>query len=132
MTDYKMTAEYQKILTEMIGECRHEKVSCEKIPDTSYAIYRCSCGAGGDSYALKYHLENNGNRSFTTDPDMMKVFRWLVDEEKWEKIRNYLMKYYGFALLQDNTTLKDYIAWLFYDAERFNVLAAEAKKEGVI
>jgi hypothetical protein len=119
MPEYKMTEEYQKILTEMIGEEYHE---LEQVRPNDVVV--CTCG---DTFENKESLEfhcKEFNRTFLTDPDMMKVFRWLVDNGKWEKFN--LWTYSLNRPSISNT------AWLFYDAERFCCLAAMAKIEGVL
>ncbi len=127
MPDYKMTPEYQKILTEMIGEKFHKYI----MHNEHYLI--CSCGQKaelGSDFSDK-HIKLS-NRTFTTDTDMMKVFRWLVDNGKWASFSSYAMD----VGLQDKTS-PDFVticfeSWLFYDSERFCCLVAMAKKEGVI
>ncbi len=106
MTDYKMTPEYQKILTEMLGECWINV-----------------------DYNEQYPLGNKMNCSFTTDSDMMKVFRWLVDNGKWVKFFMWADRKYWKTDSVEGITL---VPWLFYDSERFCCLAAQAKKEGVV
>jgi hypothetical protein len=109
---YKMTDEYQKILTAIIGEKWIEK---EEI------LY--SFIIDGILYDKQYYPMVNKNRSFTTPDDKDKVFKWLVVNGKWEKFYYWAFEYAA----KDET----YSAWLFYDAERFCCLAAMAKKEGV-
>jgi hypothetical protein len=133
---YRMTNEYQKILTKMIGEKLHEIISEQPYEvDTVIvgSLYRCSCGYDFHSNVINKHFIV-ANRTFTDDSDMMKVFRWLVDG-KWEDFYKYIVPVYkkdnniGYYTIVFGVTI---FAWLFYDAERFCCLVAEAKKEGVI
>jgi hypothetical protein len=120
---YKMTPEYQKVLTKMIGEDYHEPTD-----------YGDACVIGGcceykSTEMILAHCEIS-NRTFTTDADMMKVFRWLVDNGKWSDFFTW------FARRKETTTLylkhSTWPTWLFYDAERFCCLVAQCKMEGVV
>ena len=130
---YKMTDEYRKVLTEMIGEKLHEIVSEQPYEvDTVIvdSLYRCSCGYEFHANVINKHIIV-ANRTFTTDPDMMKVFRCLVDSGKWKDFYYWADKQYS-KVENNSKYVVDMIAWLKYDAERFNVLAAQCKKEGGI
>jgi hypothetical protein len=83
------------------------------------------------------------NRTFTTPDDMMKVFRWLVDNGKWEKFGGYnnrdcyarlrwRKEVYPYIDETSDNEYKCYLTWLFYNPERFCCLVAQAKKEGVL
>jgi hypothetical protein len=120
---YKMTPERAKALTEMIGKKWHDYKLCQNTGNMS----RCSCGAVGC-----YVVDNctKENRTFQTDDDMMEVFRCLVDNTKWGDFCDYATDYFV-----DNDIgcgLDIFVAWLFYDSERFCVLVAMAKEEGAI
>jgi len=107
---YKMTPKYQKVLTELIGE---KWINID--------------------YSEQYPLSNKMNRTFTTDPDMMKAFRCLVDNGKWVDFLDwvYCERYeQHIEKLFENICL--FHAWLKYDAERFCCLVAQAKEEVVI
>jgi hypothetical protein len=106
---YKMTDEYRQILTAMIGEESDGGATCVS--------------------NFKIILPN---RDFTTDSDMMKVFRWLVVNGKWDKFISFATGKYIIAVQNIHKSHVEMYAWIFYDAERFNVLAAMAKKEGVL
>lgn len=104
---YKMTPERAKALTEMIGEEYSE---------------------GLVGLPFEHECKTYSNRTFVTDEDMMKVFRWLVDEGKYEAFMTYAHEIWD----RESDSKSRFIAWLFYDAERFNVLVAMALEEGVI
>ena len=112
---YKMTDEYQKILTEMIGEI----INCD---------YQDPCTLPKCNELCKYRIKEEA-RTFTTPDDKDVVFRWLVDNGKWEKFAPWATNKYW---AEDNDNGFTFLPWLFYDAERFCCLAAMAKKEGVL
>lgn len=127
---YKMTEEYKKILTEMIGECFHEKLGLDMphsilIQDDRfggrYQINEYKCHKCGKNFTLK------DIRTFITDPDMMKVFRWLVVNGKYDVFDTFTWQVRN----GDNARVHHNV-WLFYDTERFCCLAAMAKKENII
>jgi transposase-like protein len=120
----------------MIGECSHEKdglgMPCAILISSDrfgghYRINEYRCKKCDKNFTLK------DNHSFTTDADMMKVFRWLVDNGKWNKFK-YCCVVNKAHLDDDSDTAKiiENDTWLHYNSERFNVLAAMAKMEGVI
>ena len=123
---YKMTPEYQKVLTEMIGECWHE--------NTIHIASGYRCLECGEVFLFKERIEKCNRRSFQTDSDMMKVFRWLVDNGKWLTFKNYTAQRIFISdspIIFESATFDDHIySWLFYDAERFNCLVAQCKMEG--
>lgn len=110
MTEYKMTPEYCKVLTEMIGEPIKGNGD----------VYNCIARTWTPSHEIK-------TSTFTTDTDMMKVFRWLVDNGKWEDFWIYASGYGNSSF-----SPHEFTAWLFCDSERFNILVAMSKLEGVI
>jgi len=126
MTEYKMTDKYRKVLTEMIGECWHE------FPD--YGSQKEYKYIGCPHTCLKCKKGHNlciiTNRTFTADEDIMKVFRWLVDNGKFEILceSEIIREHY----MNDTHDNKYLIAWLIYDDKRFCCLVAMAKLEGVI
>jgi len=105
MTDYKMTDEKRKRLTEkLLDKCWHEWVA--------KGVYtECSkCG--------EINLTETENRTFTTDADMLAVFRKIRDVGKWEKFR-------CFAFNETFDTRDEFTQWLFLDdPERACCLAA--------
>jgi hypothetical protein len=112
MTDYKMTDEKRKRLTELLGECWHEikKVSiCGEIP-----LYVCKkCGTA--SYILD-------NRTFTNDIDMLAVFRKIRDVGKFNDFLLYCAEQ---AEKEDVIYADTVFVWLFLDnPERACCLAA--------
>ena len=132
---YKMTEEYQKILTEMIGECWHDdlKLNSDSRIERERKCPKCN------KYLIYAFMDN---RTFTTPDDMMKVFRWLVDNGKWEGFVISLSKRVPLALpcinckrrkidciTLDGFLCPHFTAWLFYNPERFCCLVAQAKKE---
>lgn len=121
---YKMTEQHQKVLTEMIGEKWHE-IHYRQKP----LMLVCKCGEKVNNLITgNYHV----NRTFTTDPDMMKVFRWLVDSDKIYTFYDYCFVVWIEKIAPEEIDESFFIAWLFYDAERFNCLVAQCKMEGVI
>lgn len=136
MTDYKMTDEYRKILTEMIGECRHEDNSLG-MPHSiliqydnfegRYQINEYKCHKCSKNFTLK------DIRTYTTDSDMMEVFRCLVGNRKCDIFIDWVSR--KTTHYKECNCFREwcqFFAWLFYDAERFCCLTAMAKKEGVI
>jgi hypothetical protein len=128
MTDYKMNEEYQKLLTEMLGECWHEIIV--PAPEGKFGLGYCpKCEQSFSAIHTSDWNPEAFNRSFTTSDDKDKVFRWLVDEEKWDVFCFYVTRiYYG----NDHDIVYNFYAWLFYDSERFCCLAAMALEENVI
>jgi hypothetical protein len=112
MTDYKMTDEKRKMLTEkLLGECWHIK----KEPRTM-AGYICEKCEDFIKWGSGYDV--NGNRIFTSDADMLVVFRKIRDVGKWEKFR-------CFAFNETFDTRDEFTQWLFLDdPERACCLAA--------
>ena len=92
-----MTEEQRKALTEYLGECW----DADKRP-------------GGDL----------PNRTFTTDADMMALFRKMVDKGEYDSfylpLLSSLWHRKGDALFS---------TWLFYDPERFCCLVAQWLEE---
>ena len=103
-------------------------------------------------YGVKWD-EAHSNRKFTTDKDMMDVFRSLVDSGQWSDFYFYANKIYRqdknvlneYNLIRrkfkmqeiayiydDEYEEQDYVAWLIYNPERFCCLVAQAIEEGVI
>lgn len=126
---YKMTPEYQKLLTEMIGEKLHKQIESKQ---GIFVQLVCSCGQILLSYeAMSRHI-SLCNRTFRTPDDMHKVFRWLVDNGKHWDLYNYAESIYITKEVIGYAWVAEIFAWLFYDPERFNVLVAMAREEGVI
>ena len=99
MTDYKMTDERRKKLTEkLLGECWHEWVA--------KGVYtECSkCG--------EINLTETENRTFTTDADMMAVFRAIRDKGIWNQFEPYCWKK---SELKGLEGLDEFMPWLFLD-----------------
>ena len=111
MTDYKMTDEKRKMLTEkLLGGCWHEWVA--------KGVYtECSkCG--------EINLTETENRTFTTINDRQAVFEKIRDVGEWTKFYRYAGKHW----LQDEEAWKrdePLEVWLFLDnPERACCLAA--------
>jgi hypothetical protein len=121
---YKLTDERRKILTEkVLGECWHEVT----IGYHDGMVSKCSCGARG--CMARFECGKN-NRLFTTDTDMMAVFRKLVDTGGWFTVNNCFWDYSFFNWREDrDNDQRDYSAWLFYNPERFCWLCSEWLKE---
>jgi len=115
MTEYKMTDEMRKRLTEeLLGECWHEPIS----------LTACTCQRTG--IVNSYIHCSNMNRTFTTDANMMAVFRKIRDVGKWSEFDNFCYRIYKSGVF---TQTIDYIIrynpWLFLDnPERACCLAA--------
>lgn len=111
-----MTDEQRKRLTLYLGECWHEiiEVIIHDDEDGDYTEDRCkNCDRrfGGD-YLIR-------RRTFTTDADMMALFRKLVNSLNFGAFQNFAYKRFDDPR---NYTLTE---WLFYDPERFCCLVAE-------
>ena len=80
MTDYKMTDEWRKLLTEkLLGECWHEWEL------TRRGNHKCKhCGY------ISFRDFFPSQRSFTTDTDMLVVFRKIRDVGKWKEFHDYI------------------------------------------
>ena len=98
MNEYKITDEMRKMLTEFLGECwrtRETWYDCDK--------------------AMHCH-----RRTFTSDSDMLAVFRKIRDDGKWGRFWDWA--YIRFVF---NDDMGDNASWLFLDnPERACVLAA--------
>lgn len=70
--------------------------------------------------------ETRSNRTFTTDADMMALFRKMVDNGKWFSCENSFWDYAFFVWRADrDNDQRDYSAWFFYDPERFCCMVAQ-------
>jgi hypothetical protein len=141
MKDYKITIEQCKLLTELLGKCWHE-VDPERKSDLWTYCYCKHC-----KQLVKFTIKTDGTikgfigqRTFTTDKDKDDVFRKLVDSGKWEKFGDYnnkecyareIWRKEVYPYIDENTPNreKNYLTWLLYDSERFNVLVAMALEE---
>ena len=118
MTDYKMTDEWRKLLTEkLLGECWHIK----KEPRTmsGYICERC-----GDYTKWGSGYDVNGNRTFTSDADMLAVFRKIRDVGKWDEFYWWSVKYFTESKDDIGGGNSSYMRWLLDDPERACCLAA--------
>ena len=120
MTDYKMTDERRMILTEkLLGECWHIK----KEPRTmsGYICERC-----GDYTKWGSGYDVNGNRTFTSDADMLAVFRKIRDAGKWVEFIGFVAK----QMTLGSMHAEHFMIWLFLDnPERACCLAADFLEE---
>jgi len=124
MTEYKMTDEYQKVLTEMIGE---EWIEREEV------LY--SFIVNDIFYSKQYYPMVYKNRTFTTDADMMKVFRSLKTETwvDWFNFKNFAkIKWEKDFWARKEELREPFEYWWMSDSERFCCLVAQCKMEGVI
>lgn len=122
MTDYKMTDEWRKLLTEkLLGECWHIKQEPRTM--AGYVCEKC-----GDYIKWGSGYDVNGNRIFTTDADMLAVFRKIRDIGKLSKFdmfcQDIFLEYTGYDNICD--MCNEYQNWLFLDnPERACCLAAD-------
>jgi len=110
----KLTDERCRALTGYLGECHHEgrmPINC------GYRCVKC-----GDTYVA--------NHTFTSDADMMALFRKMVDEGEWYLFENSILVHDKYQTTRNKRLSQKYPdgyfnAWLFYDPERFCNLVAE-------
>lgn len=110
-----MTDEQRKALTLYLGECWHN------VQQGACGVFSCvNCGYTPNE------IQDNYNRTFDTDADMTTLFRRLVITGDWHSHsnKNSLWKY-SYDTWEKTTKEQDYVAWLFYDPERFCCLVAE-------
>ena len=102
-----MTPEDKKMLTEeVLGECEHEWASVGKF------------------YCLKCDQQTwQGNRTFTTDADMLVVFR-IFDKGKWDEFYWWAVKYFTESKDDIGGGNSSYMRWLLDNPERACCLAA--------
>ena len=114
MTEYKMNDEWRKKLTEkLLGECWHIK----KEPRTM-AGYICEKCEDFIKWGSGYDV--NGNRIFTSDADMLAVFRKIEGNGLWDFYMLFADKVY-----RESKSYVGLTAWLFLDnPERACCLAA--------
>ena len=118
MTEYKMTDEMRKLLTEkLLEECWHNYVI------NGNKLSKCSCGMTGCNVQEVCAKENC---TFTTDLDMLAVFRKIRDIKKLRDFLVYVMDGIG----SDIEDWDELMCWLFLDnPERACCLAAMFLKE---
>lgn len=105
MTDYKMTDEKRKMLTKLLGERWH-------VP---YRFWDYGCGM----------MREVTNRTFTTDADMLAVFRKIEGNGLWDFYMLFVDKVY-----RESKSYVGLTAWLFLDnPERACCLAADFLEE---
>ena len=121
MTDYTMNNDDRKLLTEFLGECWHEWT------EGSYRKgkngYGCLCNkCEVVMYSMHQDSYMTDNRTFDNPDDQHKVFKKLVEEDKWVGFfwKNLVMG-----------SVPEDIAYLFINPERFNKLVADYLKEEV-
>ena len=122
MTDYKMTDEKRRRLTEkLLGECWHE---WEWISGGGLVCKHCSIDLYGNNN-LFYNkvMGKPDHHTFATDTDMLAVFRKIRDVGKWKKFLGYISHYW--LKSDDVWESKTFEEWLFLDnPERACCLAA--------
>ena len=103
-----MNDERRKVLTEYLGECwlwdedLDDEGMCKK------------CGQCFESHRL--------NRTFTTDADMMDLFRKLTDKDVFNSFYSWVMWKHTYWSIKN---YEEMIKFLFYEPERFCCLVAE-------
>ena len=112
-----MTDEMRKMLTEFLGECWHE---WGWVSGGGLVCKHCSIDLYGNNNL--FHNKVMGkpdHRTFTTDADMMAVFRKIRDAKRWGAFREYaFLKWFD---KPDSV----FSVWLFLDnPERACCLAA--------
>jgi hypothetical protein len=100
-----MTNEQRKALTEYLGE-----------PE---ATSEYTVANSGDLVSVRTVIQN---RTFTTDADMMALFRKMVDKEDWYNFSDWAR--YGHTTFSQED-FDELSTWLFYEPERFCCLVAE-------
>lgn len=111
MTDYKMTDEWRKLLTEkLLGECWHEWEL------TRHENHKCKhCGY------ISFRDFFPSQRSFATGTDMLAVFRKIRDVGKWVEFIGFVAK----QMTLGSMHAEHFMIWLFLDnPERACCLAA--------
>jgi hypothetical protein len=118
MTDYKMTDERRKLLTEkLLGECWHiPKVNMEPLAWVGGQGTHCFiCKRCGNPYPITWQPS-----TFTTDTDMLAVFRKIEGNGLWDFYMLFVDKVY-----RESKSYVGLTAWLFLDnPERACCLAA--------
>jgi len=106
MSNERLTDETRKRLTEFLGECWHKYVWVIKEDKLSkFGCWECA----GCNHATQYHERQKRNRSFTTEADLMALYRAIWKEGKWGEFENYAyQKSYGLG----NKSPLPFIAWL--------------------
>jgi hypothetical protein len=110
MTNYKITEEDRKLLTEILGECWHEIDTTYPL-DPKNTMYCYTCEEYVERVVTnktKLHI----NHTFTTDQDRTDLFRKLVELGKWEDFYNYTTDAF---LNDDGCGLDKFTQWLFID-----------------
>ena len=121
-----MTEDDKKKLTKWMGECWHEEdieYTKKAIRDPRHRSVFAIC-----SKCKKTYGRSKRDRTFTTDADMMAVFRKLAEKCEWEKFYQWAMpKYAEIEKIYTGVMQQRFVAWLLHDPERFCSLVAEFK-----
>jgi len=107
----KLTDHQKRVLTELFGECFHE---WEWIPGNGLHCKNCPIDIYGGNPTYTQVMPVPTNRSFTTDADMLAVYRALFKKGMWEEFCNYMMDLY--VMDHNLDSIEDSIlftAWLF-------------------
>lgn len=118
MTDYKMTDEMRKRLTEFLGEKREPPYE-----------YRCYGKIRDSNETNNCHIFGGGERFFDNDDDMLVVFRKIRDVGKWSEFYRFTGKHW---LKDDDAWEREepLEVWLFMGSyERACCLAADFLEE---
>lgn len=125
MTEHKMTDEMRKMLTEWMGECWHEEdieYTKKAIRDPRHRSVFAIC-----SKCKKTYGRSKRDRTFTTDADMMTVFRAIRDKGKLRDFINYVCSRVEATIPRQPVY---FMQWLFIDnPERACCLAADFLEE---
>jgi hypothetical protein len=131
MTDYKLTEDDRKLLTEFLGKYWHE-IKWNKTDYNQCVSPNCSCGITGLHPTESCFYENE-QRTFTTPSDQHAVFTKLVEVGKWEEFEESDRLVNAFYTRSDDENINDdfnkWSEWLFINPERFNKLVADYLKE---
>lgn len=130
MTDYKITDEKRKMLTEkLLGECWHEEEPhwwcnyCQSEKSPVQVTYAEHCTLCGEEVVWRAY----NNRTFTTDTDMLAVSRAIMDKGKLQDFINYVCYCLEVTIPRQPVY---FMRWLFLDnPERACCLAADFLEE---
>lgn len=114
MTDYNLTTEDRKKLTEFLGECWHTNYISEE----------------GKCYDCKKKIDfiNIFNRrTFTTPDEQHAVFCKLVETKRWNKFKDYFFE--NVWRFENNVCDYDWDVALFINPKRFCKLVNDYLKE---
>lgn len=118
----KLTDERRKALTEYLGECWHKYKHIVPKSDGGYYDF-VKCKKCGDACSGAY---GKAQRTFTTDADMMAMFRKLTDTDDFNPFYSWAMWKHTYWSVKN---YEEMITFLFYDPKRFCELVGEWLEE---